>query len=158
MYTFLSGYPQAAVLANNPDTLYYYRPYVDTDTGYYEDATLTTEIPMGCISYIGSDVSNKYLTFLGGDHPVTIINTDVEGPVCMIIKESYGNAFTPWLTSHYSKIIAIDPREFNRDGHPSLDLASFAKEQGVDDCIILNYPMMISSEAYVEWLNRLVNQ
>lgn len=158
MYTFLSGYPQAAVLANNPDTLYYYRPYVDTDTGYYEDATLTTEIPMGCISYIGSDVSNKYLTFLGGDHPVTIINTDVEGPVCMIIKESYGNAFTPWLTSHYSKIIAIDPREFNRDGYPSLDLVTFAKEQGVDDCIILDYPMMLSSESYVEWLNRLVNQ
>ena len=157
MYSFLSGYPQAAVLANNPDTLYYYRPYVDTNTGYYEDAKLSTEIPMGCISYIGSDVSNKYLTFLGGDHPVTIINTDVDGPVCLLIKESYGNAFAPWLTSHYSKIIAIDPREFNRDGKPSLDLTSFAKEQGVDDCIILDYPMMLSSESYVEWLNRLVN-
>lgn len=157
MYSFLSGYPQASVLANNPDTLYYYRPYVDTNTGYYEDATLATEIPMGCISYIGEDVSNKYLTFLGGDHPVTIINTDVEGPVCLLIKESYGNAFAPWLTSHYSKVIAIDPREFNRDGKPSLDLAAFAKEQGVDDCIILDYPMMLSSESYVEWLNRLVN-
>ncbi len=156
MYNYLSGYPQAAVLANHPDTLYYYRPYVDTDTGYYEDATLSNEIPMGCISYIGSDVSNKYLTFLGGDHPVTIINTDVEGPVCMLIKESYGNAFAPWLTSHYSKIIAIDPREFNRDGKPDLDLVSFAKEQGVDDCIILDYPMMLSSESYVAWLNRLV--
>lgn len=157
MYSFLSGYPQASVLANNPDTLYYYRPYVDTDTGYYEDATLSTEIPMGCISYIGDNVSNKYLTFLGGDHPVTIINTDVDGPVCLLIKESYGNAFAPWLTSHYSKVIAIDPREFNRDGKPSLDLAAFAKEQGVDDCIILDYPMMLSSESYVEWLNRLVN-
>lgn len=157
MYSFLSNYPQASVLANNPDTLYYYRPYVDTDTGYYEDATLSPEIPMGCISYIGSNVSNKYLTFLGGDHPITIINTDVDGPVCLLIKESYGNAFAPWLTSHYSKVIAIDPREFNRDGSPSLDLVAFAKEQNVSDCIILDYPMMISSENYVEWLNRLIS-
>lgn len=156
MYSYLSGYPQAAVLAENPDTLYYYRPYVDTDTGYYEDATLSTEIAMGCISYIGSDVSNKYLTYLGGDHPVTVIHTDVDGPVCLLIKESYGNAFAPWLTSHYSKIICIDPREFNRDGYPSLDLVEFAKEQGVEDCIILDYPMMISSSSYVEWLIRLV--
>lgn len=49
------------------------------------------------------DTSNKYLTFLGGDHPITVIKTNVDGPVCMILKESYGNAFTPWLTSHYSQ-------------------------------------------------------
>ena len=79
-----------------------------------------------------------------------------DGPVCLLLKESYGNAFAPWLTSHYSKIIVVDPREFNRDGKPSLDLAAFAKEQGVNDCIVLNYPMMLSSDSYIEWLNRLV--
>ena len=35
-------------------------------------------------------------------------------------------------------------------------LVAFAKEQGVNDCIILNYPMMLSSDSYIEWLNRLV--
>lgn len=103
------------------------------------------------------DTSNKYLTFLGGDHPITVIKTNVDGPVCMILKESYGNAFTPWLTSHYSKIIAIDPREFNRDGKPSLDLAAFAKEQGVNDCIVLDYPIMLNSDSYITWLERLVD-
>ncbi len=157
MYNFLADYPQSSVLRNDPDTLYYYRPFVKTETSYYEDATLSVEYPIGCISYVGDDVSNKYLCFLGGDHPVTIINTDVKGPVCMILKESYGNAFAPWLTSHYSKIIVIDPREFNRDGKPSLDLATFAQEQGVNDCIVLNYPMMLSSGSYIDWLERLVN-
>ena len=103
------------------------------------------------------DTSNKYLTFLGGDHPITVIKTNVDGPGCMILKESYGNAFTPWLTSHYSKIIAIDPREFNRDGKPSLDLAAFAKEQGVNDCIVLDYPIMLNSDSYITWLERLVD-
>lgn len=156
MYSYLSDYPQSAVLKNDPDTLYFYRPFVDIDTTFYMDATLETGYAIGTISHLESTVTNKYLCFLGGDHPVTIIETDVEGPVCLILKESFGNAFTPWLTSHYSKIIAIDPREFNRDGKPSLDLAQFAKEQGVDDCIILNYCMMLNSDAYVDWMGRMI--
>lgn len=157
MYNFLSDYPQAQILRNDPDTLTYYEPFVEAKARYYTDATLNEEYVIGVISYVGDDVSNKYLCFLGGDHPVTIIRTDVtDGPVCLLLKESYGNAFAPWLTSHYSKIIVVDPREFNRDGKPSLDLAAFAKEQGVNDCIVLNYPMMLSSDSYIEWLNRLV--
>ena len=50
----------------------------------------------------------------------------------------------------------IDPREFNRDGKPSLDLTTFAKEQGIDDLIVINYPYMINNASYVSWLNRLV--
>lgn len=156
MYTYLKDYPQSSVLKENPDTLYYYRPFVFLKTRYYNDSTLSTEYAIGTISYVGENVSNKYLCFLGGDHPITVIETDVEGPVCVLLKESYGNAFAPWLTSHYSKVIVIDPREFNRDGKPSLDLVAFAKEQNVSDCIILNYPMMLNSSAYINWLNRLV--
>ena len=62
-----------------------------------------------------------------------------------MLKESYGNAFAPFLTSHYSKIIVVDPREFNRDGKPSLDLTQFAKDQGVNDLLVINYPYMINN-------------
>lgn len=156
MYQFLSNYPQASILRDNPDTLKYYRPHVDLETTVYSDSTLTNGYLLGTICHIDSDVSNKYLCFLGGDHPITVIKTDVDGPVCMLIKESYGNAFAPWLTSHYSKIIVVDPREFNGDGKPTLDIAKFAKEQNVKDCIILNYPMMISSDLYIGQLSRVV--
>lgn len=156
MYTYLSAYPQASILYNDPDTVYFYRPFVDLNTTYYEDSTLSAGYAIGTICYIEDSVSNKYMTFLGGDHPITIIETDADGPVCILLKESYGNAFAPWLTSHYSKVIVIDPREFNRDGKPSLDLAAFAKAQNVSDCIILNYPMMLNSEYYASWLGRMV--
>lgn len=156
MYNFLSNYPQAAILRDNPDTLKYYRPHVDLETTVYSDPSLTNGYLLGTICHVDADVSNKYLCFLGGDHPITVIKTDVEGPVCMLIKESYGNAFAPWLTSHYSKVIVVDPREFNGDGKPALDIAQFAKEQGVKDCIILNYPMMISSDTYIGQLSRVV--
>lgn len=156
MYTYLSGYPQASILVNDPDTLHFYRPFVDLNTTYYTDSTLNSGYAIGTICYIESSVSNKYLTYLGGDHPITIIETDAEGPACVLLKESYGNAFAPWLTSHYSKVIVIDPREFNRDGKPSMDLVQFVRDQGVKDCIILNYPMMINSSYYASWLGRMV--
>lgn len=157
MYSFLSDYPQREVLKQEPDTVVYYKPYRETKAAYYDDASLSWAGSIGVINYIAPSVSNKYLCFLGGDHPVTILETDVDGPVCLLIKESYGNAFAPWLTSHFSKIICIDPREFNRDGKPSLDLESFAERMEVDVCIVLNYPMMLNSGAYVQWLNRLVS-
>lgn len=156
MYTYISDYPQSQILKDEPDTVHIWRPFVDLNTKWYTDATLSEVYEGGTLCYVG-DISNKYLAFLGGDHPITIIETDVDnGKTVMILKESYGNAFTPWLTSHYSRVIAIDPREFNRDGKPSLDLAAFAAEQGVDDCIILNYPLMINNSSYITWLERMV--
>ncbi len=156
MYNFLENYPQAAILRDNPDVLQYYVPFVDRDTWVYSDTTLTNGYQLGVICHIDAEYSNKYLCFLGGDHPITVITTDVDGPVCMLIKESYGNAFAPWLTSHYSKIIVVDPREFNSDGKPTLDIVKFAQEQNVNDCIILNYPMMIGSDLYISQLGRIV--
>ena len=72
-----------------------------------------------------------------------------------VLKESYGNAFVPFLTSHYGRIIVIDPREFNQEGKPTLDLAAFAADQGVDDLVVINYPYMINSKAFVRYLNAL---
>lgn len=157
LYTYVKDYPQSKVLAENPDTLYFYRPFVEAKARYYSDTTLSDPGKIGVISYIQENVSNKYLCYLGGDHPVVVVNTDVEGPVCLLIKESYGNAFVPWLTSHYSRIVVIDPREFNREGKPELNLAAFAEEQGIDDCIVLNYPIMLSSKAYIDWMYRMLD-
>ena len=159
MYTYTSAYPQSDALLENPDTVTYYLPKVETSAKYYADATLTNGIPISVVSTaIGENVSNKYLCFISGDTPICIIDTDVEGPTCLVLKESYGNAFVPFLTSHYSKIIVVDPREFNQEGKPDLDLAAFAAEQGVDDLLVINYPFMINNASYIEWLNRLVGK
>ncbi len=157
MYGFLSAYPQREILRENPDSLVYYIPSVENRASYYENGSLSYAGSIQTIYPVPESVSNKYLCFLGGDHPVTIIETDLEnGPVCLLIKESYGNAFSTWLTGHYSKIVCVDPREFNRDGKPSLDLIAFAQRLEIDDCIVLNYPLMLNSGAYTAWLQRLV--
>ena len=154
MYTFVANYPQGQVLKDNPDTVHYWKPSANITTTCYNSTALKNGYAMGTICRVGEDVDNKYLTFMGGDHPIAIVETDTPGPCILVIKESYGNALISWLTSHYSKIILIDPREYFaiRD---DLDLKAFAESQGVNQCLIINYPMMINSEAYVGWLNKL---
>ena len=157
MYTFTANYPQSQTLLDNPDYLEYYLPIATTHAKYYADGNLQNGVPVSVVyQHLDASVSNKYQCFIGGDTPVCVIETDVEGPVCLMLKESYGNAFAPFLTSHYSKIIVVDPREFNRDGKPSLDLTQFAKDQGVNDLLVINYPYMINNSYYIAWLGRLV--
>ena len=156
MYTFTKGYPQSETLYNNPDTLTYYLPIYETHAKYYADASLQNGVAVSVVyTQLPESTTNKYLCYIGGDTPVCVIESAAEGGTCIVLKESYGNAFVPFLTSHYSKIIVIDPREFNRAGKPSLDLASFAAEQGIDDLIVINYPYMINNTSYIAWLNRL---
>lgn len=154
MYTYIASYPQSAVLKNNPDTVHYWKPYVDCETYYYNSTALTGGTLMGTICVVREEVENKYLTFMGGDHPVTVVTTDVSGPTILVIKESYGNALISWLTSHYGKIILIDPREYF-DINSDIDLKAFCEAQGVDQCLVINYPMMLNSEAYIKHLENL---
>ena len=154
MYTYISGYAQSAVLKENPDTVHYWKPYANCETFYYSDTKLSDGVLMGTICVIREEVDNKYLTFMGGDHPVTIVTTDTDGPCILVVKESYGNALISWLTSHYSKIILIDPREYF-DNRNDIDLAEFAKSQGVDQCLVINYPMMLNSDGYITLLEKL---
>ena len=146
-------------MKENPDSLTYYLPIVDTTAHFYADADVDNSTAYYC-EVVNPDLPdteyNKYMCFMSGDHPAALITTDVEGPVALVLKDSYGNAFLPFLTSHYSKIYVIDPREFNQDGKPSLDLISYVQEREVDDVILVNYTFMINSAKYIKWLNRLV--
>lgn len=154
MYTYLANYPQSSILKNDPDYVKYWKPYANCETYYYNDTNLTGGVLMGTICKVREDEQNKYLVFMGGDRNVTVVTTDTEGPCIMVIKESYGNALISWLTSHYSKIILIDPREYFSD-NSDIDLKAFAESQGVDQCLIINYPMMLNSENYIKLLQRL---
>ncbi len=154
LYTATSAYPQSDALRNNPDTVYYYKPGVSTDMTFYETADMSDpQTYLGTISGISEDVENKYLCFLGGDHPITVIDTGAQSDkVCLILKESYGNAFTPFLTHNYRRVIALDPREFNGEGEDPLKLAEFVQRMGVNDVLFLNYPMSANSESYLQHL------
>lgn len=62
------------------------------------------------------DKKDKYLVFLGGNHPeITIKTENYNGKSLLIFKDSFANAFIPFLINDYEKIHVIDLRYFKND-------------------------------------------
>ncbi|MEG2203934.1 MAG: DHHW family protein, partial [Oscillospiraceae bacterium] len=52
---------------------------------------------------------NSYSVYLHGDFPLTRIDTEIKnGRKIAVVKESYGNAFVPYLVNHYEQILVVD--------------------------------------------------
>ena len=58
-----------------------------------------------------------YVTFLSGDNPLTVINVpeNPQDKSILVMKDSFGNAFVPFLCENYGNIYVVDVRyaEFN---------------------------------------------
>ena len=78
--------------------------------------------------------SNAYSVYLGGDFPRTdIINEEATtDKVIVVFKESYGNAFCPYLAPHYAKVIVLDERYYKGS------LSKLIQEESVDEILIIN--------------------
>jgi hypothetical protein len=64
----------------------------------------------------------------------------------VIIKDSFANAFIPWLAPHYENIIVIDPRHF--DGS-AIDVIN---EYESADLIFLDTALISEVSEYIEQL------
>ncbi|MGN1121335.1 MAG: DHHW family protein [Eubacteriales bacterium] len=129
-------------LAANPDTVEYYvtdLPYVQTNTnkdGSTYRGTLISEYSDGR--------TNGYLTFMGGDIPLATIQTENEnGRKIIVFKESYGNAFVPFLVPHYETVYVADIRSF------PYNAIDFIRENGITDVLFVNNIMTSNTSARV---------
>ncbi|MBO5981361.1 MAG: hypothetical protein J6Q24_02825, partial [Clostridia bacterium] len=93
------------------------KKYVDTIEAYMPRKTCTMTIhsgSSGVLTYKTCIVTSikGYPAFIGGDHPYMIINVpeNDQDKCIMVIKDSYANAFIPFLTEHYGNIVVVDPR------------------------------------------------
>ena len=134
------------------DTVYAYLPYSKSATMVFYD-TKGNAVKWPIVSNVTNyDSGNKYSTFAGADNPLAVFtNPEVkDGSVCVIVKESYGNALLPYLVDHYSTIYEIDYRYWTGD------LATYAKQVGANDLIFANNIMMISTGILVGMLDKVV--
>ena len=94
----------------------------------------------------------KYLTFLGGDYALQeIINESLpEGTTCLIVKDSFGNCFVPFMTQNYHTVYSIDYRKFNR-----MTIRQFVEEYDVDTVILMPYLMATQSSDGASMFERL---
>lgn len=137
-----------AVLAEHPDTVEAYCPQSDRASMRFTDRNGDT-YAWNIITDVSSwDASSKYSTFAGADNPIAVFtNPDVtDGSVCVVVKESFGNALLPYLVDHYSTIYEIDYRYY--DGN----ITDFTLEKQADDLIFANNLSMIGSDLLVGML------
>ena len=56
---------------------------------------------------------NSYSVFLQGDYPLTKITTNIKnGRKIAVVKESFGNAFSPFLVNHYEDCLLYTSRSW----------------------------------------------
>ena len=151
--TFYRDSSQNATMGGNPDKVVAYHPLsteATLDYGDSENASLTR----GKIIYDESDApaSLKYGAFITGDNAYSIINNpDVtNGSSCIVVKESFGNAFVPFLTDHYQTIYVLDYRYWKGS------ISQFAQSKGVQDVLFVNNLSAIRSTALVGYLHDVV--
>ena len=89
--------------------------------------------------------SLKYSTFIASDNPFTEITnqTLTDESACIVVKESFGNAFVPFLVDHYQHVYVVDYRYWQGT------LAKLAEEQKAKDVILLNNLSMIRNQYLV---------
>lgn len=144
-------YTKDETLQKNPDYVEYFKPVTNTTATVYSGPEMSGGYN---IDVINSSVtaSNKYLAFIGGDHAVLKIKTDAPGGrKIVLIKESYGNAFAPFLCDNFSEVYVLDPRRF--DGK----LSDFVKKNGITDVLFLNYTFATSNPTYLKGLTKMLS-
>lgn len=86
----------------------------------------------------------SYLSFIAGDHPYTVINVpeNPQDKSILVMKDSYGNAFIPFLAEHYGNIIVVDPR------YCDINVYEQFKDYGLTDILFINN---VQSQNSIKW-------
>lgn len=125
---------QEPVLEQNPDSVEYFIIPGDYECQVmYQGSDEWLETSM-LAEY--AEGANAYGVFLGGDNKLFKIQnqdpTMKNGKKIAVLKESFGNAFVPFLSPHYSEVHVLDMRYWEGN------LASYAAENGIDEILIMN--------------------
>lgn len=78
------------------------------------------------------DGQDKYLVYLGGNYPIVRITTSSpQDRRLLIIKDSYANAFVPFMTKDFNEITMVDLRYYTGD------VNSLVEEYLITDVLVL---------------------
>jgi hypothetical protein len=102
----------SAELKSNPDRVEYYMIPNKTEVLYYPKG-MDKGLPTRLYAEYAKG-GNAYGVFLGGDYPLMRVMTGIKnGRKIVVVKDSYGNAFVPYLAAHFEEVLIVDYRYFN---------------------------------------------
>ena len=146
-YGSLTAYVDESLV--DPDTVTYYKTDKDITTTLYDnDGTGGTDTNL-IHSY--ADSSFAYGVFLGGDNGLMVSkNPQGNGKKIAVVKESYGNAFCPYIAYTYGETHMIDFR------YITFDFKKYLKDNDIHEVIFINNNMATATPARCEDLENLI--
>lgn len=124
---------QAPKLEKNPDTVTAYYPN-GTNQMKMVERVGRPEIYWNIINNVNDyDPSDYYSTFAGGDSAFASVHNEniTDGSSILVIKDSFANAFVPWLVDQYEYVYWIDVRYTDKT------ISQMVEEYGVKDVLVL---------------------
>ena len=131
-------------LTNNADGLksdtvhYWHLPYsVSMEITHEGGSTESYNSP-----YFDEEANGSltYGVFIWGDNPLTVMKSNSEkaesGRKIMVVKESYGNAFVPYLTQNFEEVHVADMRSFRQVSDSNLQ--TYCRQNGITDLLFIN--------------------
>ena len=154
--SFYASSNQVASLKENPDTVTAYIPK-DTNDMFFYDSSLQ-KINWKIINDVSEYAENsKYATFIAGDEIYAQIDNPVldDGSSCVVIKESFGDAFIPFLVDHYQHIYIVDYRYFYKYPEYNNSVYELVKDKNVQDVIFINNVSAMTTEKSAALMSEL---
>ena len=140
----LYGYTNDITLANAPEQFHYFLPpdvTYSVQTYYYD--TLAPKSG-GALFHEYVEGANCYGMFLGADAIHTKITTSTKnGRKIVVFKESYGNAFVPFLVNNFEEIYVIDIRYFGTNAVNYIKKIGATDVLFIDNCFAANTSSLI---------------
>lgn len=124
---------KSAQLETNPDYVECYDSGASTSLTFTQTDGQTLAWPLfNDVTKYGKTL--KYCAYAAGDNPYTVIKNKglSDGSACIVVKESFGNAFVPYLVDHYQTIYEVDYRYYKKS------FAELVKTTGATEIYIIN--------------------
>ena len=141
----------SALLEKEPDYVRYYKPIYETEVINFKDEKMKEGIP-GVVLKPDVDIgANLYNVFFGGDMRLLYMHSAVgNGRSIMVVRDSYGHAFIPFLANNYEYIYAVEPRYFE-----TFPLADFISDHGIDELLFVNHSLLATGKYWMDWIAEL---
>ncbi len=162
--TFYSQSNKNAAMAANPDTVKAYVPNGTNRMNMFVgngDGTFT-EYAWRIVNDVSNYAKSElYAAFAGGDQAYNYVHNEAvtDGSSVLIVKDSYGNAFIPWLIDHYEYIYWIDFRNYKKwcawAGYSDPSISNLVERKGIQDVILCQNISIAGSSSALEVMENI---
>ncbi len=136
-------------LQSNPDSVRYYL-FKDSVNFYVGSSNNISYWNKSKMYGEGASGPNSYSVFLQGDLPIVKMETQHKnGRKIAIVKESYGNAFAPYLINNYEKVVVVDQRYYTGD------FMTMLKAEGINELLFINNIFAAHTPFHIEKIKNL---